>query len=62
MEITVDENGEIAFREFNPLEAFHIAVRIEEQGLAFYERLLSEFHDPEIEKVLRHLETLKGLV
>ncbi|MHC4597969.1 MAG: hypothetical protein ACYS47_03085 [Planctomycetota bacterium] len=49
MEISVGPGEGIDFREFSPAEAFRVAVLLEQEGIAFYERLLEEFHDPGIQ-------------
>ena len=63
MDVTVKPDGTIVFGEFSPMEAYHIAVRLEEKGLAFYERAASAFHDPGIEGAFQHLagEEMKHL-
>ena len=55
MDIIVGPEGTLEFSEFNPAEAYHVAVRLEERGLAFYERLQSQLLDPLLESVVGQL-------
>ena len=46
MRVTLDDQGKLAVSDFTPLEAYHIALHLEERGLDFYERLASRATDP----------------
>jgi len=54
--MTIEEkNGELTITDFNELEAYVIAGRIEEDGIAFYTALASVEKDPEARKAFEFL-------
>jgi len=68
--VQMDKDGRIAVTDFSPAQAFKIAVKMEEDGLAFYKDLPGRIKDEEarkgigflIEEEEKHLETFTRLL
>jgi len=52
----IDYNkGQMEITDFNPLEAYKIARRMERDGLSFYQKLESQSYSPEVNRALGFL-------
>lgn len=70
MRVHVAKDGNIVISDFNPAQAYKIAMKMEEDGIAFYKDLSAKTKDPgakrEIDFLIteeaRHLATFRGLL
>jgi rubrerythrin len=54
MDITI-KNGQIMLSDFNALQAYKIARKLEKDGIDFYSKILDESSDKELNSALRYL-------
>lgn len=70
MRATVDKNGTIHISDFNPVQAYKIAIKLEEGGIAFYQGLGRQLKDEgarrEIDFMIKqeqdHLKAFRALL
>ena len=70
MRVNIDKNGQITIFDFNPVQAYKIAVKMEKNGIEFYQDLLKQVRDEEarreidflIEQEQEHLKTFQELL
>jgi len=55
MEIKISENGTIELNDFNALQAYKIARKMEHDGLHFYKTILTQCHNDDITSALKYL-------
>ena len=70
MRVQIDKNGNIIIFDFSPAQAFKVAVRMEEDGIRFYEDLAGKVRDADagreigflIQEEKEHLKLFQGLL
>jgi len=70
MRVNIDKAGKIALSDFSAVQAYKIAIKMEEDGIAFYKDLAANIKDKEakreigflIEEEEKHLATFLGLL
>ncbi len=68
MRVEIDKNGTIVIYDFSPAQAFKVAMRMEEDGIHFYEDLARKVKDEEarreigflVQEEKEHLKTFQG--
>ncbi len=70
MKINIDKAGKITISDFSPVQAYKIAVKMERDGIVFYQGLLENVKDQDIRRELdflikeeeSHLNIFQGLL
>jgi rubrerythrin len=70
MRVVIEKDGRIALNDFSAVQAYKIAIRMEENGIAFYRGLLAKVKDEDarheidflIEQEENHRKTFQGLL
>lgn len=70
MRVQIDKTGNIKIFDFNPVQAYKVAVRMEDESIRFYNDLSGKVRDPEARKDVEflagqerdHLKTFQSLL
>ncbi|HQP91458.1 MAG TPA: ferritin family protein [Candidatus Omnitrophota bacterium] len=70
MRVNIDKEGNISIFDFSPVQAYKIAIRMENDGIDFYKKMLSDIKDLEakheieflIEEEIKHLTTFTSML
>ncbi len=70
MRVNIDKNGQIQITDFSPVQAYKIAAKLEEGGIAFYGQLGRQLKDESARREIKfiiqqeeaHLKVFRGLL